>query len=55
MIKIFLEVNNCPLYHGSMNIRLTVHFNFVNDIKLSSPIYDLMEEFGVVNIIHNPM
>jgi len=44
-------VNNGTFYPKG----LIIHFNFVNDIKLSSPICHLVEEFGVAIPICHPV
>jgi len=55
MIKMLIELNNCSFHQGSIGKALTIHFNFVNSIKLSPSICHLMEKFGVAVTIHKPM
>ena len=55
IIKFVLEVNNCIFHRGNIGKELTIHFNFVNAIKLVSSICHLMEKFGVVVTIHKPV
>ena len=55
MIQILIEVDNRISGGSNINIKLAIHLDFVNSIKLSPPICHLVEKFGITITILNPL